>query len=79
MIGNNEDTQTALLIKELFPALTAAGLPEVPSEFSVVPLPHIVPHATLMEIDAFIRIFDRVTTRPAWQHGVAAYAPEIAR
>ena len=79
MLWNNEDTEKAIFIKDFFSALTAAGLPEVPSEFSVVPLPHIVPHATLMEIDAFIRIFDRVTTRPAWQHGVAAYAPEIAR
>ena len=67
------------LERNFFSALTAAGLPEVSQEFSVVPLPHVVPHATLMEIDAFIRIFDRVTTRPAWQHGVAAYAPEIAR
>ena len=62
-----------------FTALTAAGMPNVPGEFSVVPLPQIVPRATVAEIDAFIDVFDRVTTRPAWQQTITADAPPIAR
>jgi hypothetical protein len=63
----------------LFAALTAAGMPNIPEQFSVTPFPHTVPHAILEEIDAFIRVFDRVTTRPAWQQMVTADAPPIAR
>jgi len=62
-----------------FAALTAAGMPEIPEQFSVTPLPHIIPHATLAEIEAFIRLFDRVTTGPAWQQMVTADAPPVAR
>jgi hypothetical protein len=62
-----------------FAALTAAGMPKVPEEFSVAPFAHIVPHATVAEIDAFIGVFDRVSTRPAWQRIVTADAPPIAR
>lgn len=65
--------------EKFFAALTAAGLPEIPREFSVVPYRHVIPGATVAAIDAFIRIYDRVTTRPAWQRSVIAGAPDIAR
>ena len=63
----------------VFTALSEAGMPEIPGQFSVVPYPHIIPRATLVEIDGFIRTFDRVTTAPNWQKNVTAAAPEIAR
>jgi hypothetical protein len=68
-----------LVKEEFFAALTASGMPEIPQDFSVVPLAQLIPRTTLGEIDNFIRLFDRVTTRPAWQRVVAASAPEIAR
>lgn len=64
---------------QLFATLTAAGMPPVPQEFSVVPLPQIIPATALAEIEAFIGTFERVTTRPRWQETVVAVAPEIAR
>ncbi|HEX6770084.1 MAG TPA: hypothetical protein VF208_12090, partial [Candidatus Binatia bacterium] len=64
---------------EFFSALAAAGMPEVPQEFSVVPGAQLIAHATLAEIDGFIQIFDRITTSAAWIRWVAAAAPEIAR
>jgi hypothetical protein len=68
------------LIKEVyFAALTSSGMPEIPRDFSVVPLAQWIPRSTLIEIDNFIRIFDHVTTRTAWQKGVATSAPEIAQ
>jgi len=68
------------LVKEkFFAALHASGMPEVPHDFSVVPSAQLIPHATLVEIDDFIRLFDRVTTRAAWQQAVTAPAPEIAQ
>ncbi len=63
---------------QLFAALTAAGMPEIPAQFSIVPFPHTIPHTTLAEIDAFIRLFDRLTTSPTWQQTVTADAPLIA-
>lgn len=65
--------------EQFFAALTAAGMPEVPQHFSVVPFPQCVSPTVLSEIDAFIRLFDRVTTRPSWQRGVTADAPPISR
>jgi hypothetical protein len=67
------------LVKEFFAALTASGMPEIPQDFSVVPRAQQIPHTTLVEIDNFIRLFDRVTTRIPWQRVVTASAPEIAR
>ena len=64
---------------EFFTALIAAGMPEVPQAFSVVPLPHLIPHSTIIEIDAFLRIFERVTTSALWRQVVATSAPEIAQ
>jgi hypothetical protein len=68
-----------LVPKQFFAALTAAGLPEIPEEFSVVPFAQMIPAAMLLEIENFIRLFDRVTTSAAWQEIVTAEAPEIAR
>jgi len=73
MVGNRE------LEASFFAALRQAGMPEVPDEFSVMPHARIVPRNTLSEIDSFIRVFDQVTTRPAWTETVTRHAPEIAR
>lgn len=54
-------------------------MPEVPGEFSVVPVSQEIRGTVLSEIEAFIRVFERVTTRPAWQKEVAESSPEIAR
>jgi hypothetical protein len=68
------------LIKEqYFNALTSMGMPKIPQEFSVAPLAQLIPRSTLTEIDNFIRVFDRVTTRAPWQKIVTASAPEIAQ
>ena len=69
----------SLVQEEFSAALSAAGLPEVPQDFSVVPRAQLIPYQTLIEIDEFIRLFDRVTSRPAWRQFVTAAAPEIAR
>jgi hypothetical protein len=42
-------------------------------------LPHLIPHSTIIEIDAFLRIFERVTTSALWRQVVATSAPEIAQ
>ena len=48
-------------------ALRQAGMPDVPESFSVALVHQKIPRAVLAEIDVFIQMFDRVTTRPAWQ------------
>lgn len=63
----------------LFAALRHAGMPEVPERFSVALAHQDIPAAILAEIDTFIRTFDRITTRPAWQEAVTASGAEIAR
>jgi hypothetical protein len=51
-------------------ALQAAGMADVPERFSVA-LPHQqIPARILAGIDQLIRVFDRVTLRPAWQDAV---------
>jgi len=50
--------------------LRRAGMLDVPDRFSVAPAHQTIARETLEEIDEFIRIFDRVTTRPAWQEAV---------
>ena len=65
--------------ESLFASLRAAGMPEVPGQFSVVPGYQAIPQSILAEIGAFIRIFDQVTARPAWQETVTAQAPNIAQ
>ena len=61
-----------------FAVLRQSGMPEVPEQFSVALAHQAIPSAILADIDAFIRTFDRVTTRPVWQDVVTASAPEIA-
>jgi len=65
--------------KQFFAALEAAGMPEVPGEFSVVPRHQVIPAAALREIDRFIHVFDHVTTREAWQAAAQREAPAIAQ
>jgi hypothetical protein len=64
---------------EFFSALERAGMPGIPGEFSVTTLHQEIPRAVLAGIDAFIRIFDAVTTRASWREAVAKSGPEIAR
>jgi hypothetical protein len=52
---------------------------DVPERFSVALVPQVVPRALLAAIESFIRVFDRVTTRPAWQEAITASGPAIAR
>lgn len=52
---------------------------DVPERFSIAPLHQEVPRAVLDEITAFIRVFDRVTGRDAWQRRAVETAPAIAR
>ena len=68
-----------MLEERLFAALRSAGMPEVPQQFSVVPLHQEILQPVLAEIGAFIRAFDQVTARSAWQEAVTESAPEIAR
>jgi len=60
-------------------ALQAAGMPHVPDEFSVVPQHQVIPASLLAEIADFIRTFDRVTGRVAWQAAALREAPAIAQ
>ena len=57
-------------------ALHHAGIPD---DFSVVPVAQTVSRSVAREIDNFIEVFDRVTTRPRWQRVVSADGPEWAR
>jgi hypothetical protein len=65
--------------ERLFATLRKAGMSQVPEGFSVALLHQEIPPATLAGIDGFLRVFDRVTTRRAWQQAVTSSAPEIAR
>ena len=56
--------------EQLWSRLRAAGIPGVPDEFSVTFAHQAVPAAVLAEIDRFIRVFEDVTTRPAWRENV---------
>ena len=62
-----------------YTALQAAGMPDVPGEFSVVPQHQVIPAAILAEISDFIRAFDRVTGRMTWQAAALREAPVIAQ
>jgi hypothetical protein len=65
--------------KNFYAALRAAGMPEVPEEFSVVPQHQVILGATLAEISDFIAVFDRVTVREAWRAAALREAPAIAQ
>src|SRR3974377_642028 len=54
-------------------------MPHVPDEFSVVPQHQIIPASILGEIAEFIRTFDGVTSRAAWQPAALRDAPVIAQ
>ena len=64
---------------DLYAALTAAGLPDVPADFSVVPEHQVVRRAIFARISEFIRVFDQVTSRPEWQATALREAPTIAQ
>jgi len=63
--------------QNFYAALTAAGMPEVPGEFSVVPCHQVISAAVVAEISAFIEAFDRVTTRAAWLAAALRSVPAI--
>ncbi|HLK81752.1 MAG TPA: hypothetical protein VKT99_09695 [Xanthobacteraceae bacterium] len=65
--------------EHFFAALLAAGMPEAPEEFSVLPQHQVIPAAVLAEISDFIRAFDRVTAREAWQVAALREAPPVAQ
>ncbi|MBI3275917.1 MAG: hypothetical protein HYZ60_08260, partial [Methylocystis sp.] len=69
----------ATLAERFFAALQAAGMLEAPGEFSVVPRHQVVPRAILAEIAGFVRVFDQVTAREAWQAAAQRKAPAIAQ
>jgi len=56
--------------KRLVHELHRAGMRDVPDRFSVALAHQTIPRETLAGIDDFVRLFDRVTTRPAWQEAV---------
>ncbi len=62
-----------------FAALNAAGIPEVPREFSVVPRHLVIPSSTLAGIARFIGVFDHVTNREAWRARALREAPPTAQ
>ena len=66
-------------VNTFYTALQAAGMPDVPGEFSVVPQHQIIPAAILAEISDFIRAFDRVTSRTSWQAAALRDATVIAQ
>jgi hypothetical protein len=51
----------------------------VPDRFSVASAYQTIPRETLEGIDEFIRLFERVTTHPAWRANVLLEASEVAR
>ncbi len=65
--------------ENFYAELQAAGMPEVPAEFSVVPRHQVIPGAMLDEISDFIRVFDRVTASGAWQAAALREAPPIVQ
>ncbi|AKU95798.1 hypothetical protein AKJ09_02462 [Labilithrix luteola] len=60
-------------------ALRDAGLSDVQARLSIAPVHQVIPHSVLAEIEAFVRLFDRITTREAWQTTVTVDAAEVAR
>ena len=71
--------------QEFWGRLRAAGIPGVPDEFSVTFAHQAIPAPVMAEIDDFIRVFEDVTTRPAWResviassgHGLPVKRPEV--
>ncbi len=65
--------------ENFYAAFRAAGMPEIPAEFSVVLQHQIIHGVSLAEISDFIHAFDRVTAREAWQAAALREAPAIAQ
>jgi hypothetical protein len=59
-------------------ALVAEGAPRS-GEYSVALAPQFVDAGTLVEVEALIQVFDRVTTRESWRTAALAEAPASAR
>jgi hypothetical protein len=72
------DSQTAFR-ETFFAALETAGLPKVPSGFSVVPSHQSVPTGALAQIGEFIEVFDAITTSDRWVSVALRVAPSIAQ
>lgn len=51
----------------------------IPADFSVVCGHQLIPHKVLQEVDRFIDIFERITTRPEWINTVLKQAPDSAQ
>ncbi len=64
---------------DLVRELRRAGMRDVPGRFSVASAYQTIPRDTLAGIDEFIRLFDRVTTRPAWQEAALPERRDRAR
>lgn len=64
---------------KLFASLREAGMRDVPERFSVAGVHQEIPSAILSEIEAFIRVFDRVTGRQAWQEAALAPGPAVVK
>ena len=67
------------LPERFFTALQTAGMPEVPGEFSAVPRHQVIPNATVGDIAKFVRVFDQVTSREAWQAAARRETPASAQ
>ena len=65
--------------ENFYAALQGAGMPEVPAEFSVVQQHQVIASTILAKISDFIRAFDRVTGREAWQAAALREAPAIVQ
>jgi len=78
---NRRVTRVAVTTFEdrLYAALREAGMADVPERFSIALVPQVIPRGLLTAIETFIGVFDRVTTRPAWQEAMAAGGPAIAQ
>jgi hypothetical protein len=72
-------TERHLSEERLLAALRAAGMSAVPARFSIAIVRQEIPEAVLAGIEGFIRLFDQVTSRPAWREVATASVPEIAR
>jgi len=67
------------IAESFFAALREAGMSGAPERFAVSARHQEILAETLAEIDGFIRVFERVTSRSAWAKAAVAGAPEIAR
>lgn len=55
-----------------------SGADGLPQEISVASAQQFIPAAVLDEIDRFITLFDRVTSRPAWVREALALSPDAS-